>query len=205
VLDAGATEAWAWLLEDERRELVGYNVIVFHEREHRGAPIGVYNANVGLLPRYRGHNRTVATGLRLAIPRLLREPQRRLYFHAFLVHPSVYVMMDKYTETMWPSPRTDPPSEECLELIRFLEGFNTPPRWDATDPWVVRLPTAIDESDREIASWIESKRDSVRYFFEKNPNFREGGALVLLIPLTVKNLSRAVLRLAQHRLGPRAR
>ena len=47
---------------------------------------------------------------RLAIPRLVREPRRRLYFHAYLLHPSIYVMMDKYSELMWPTPRTDPRS-----------------------------------------------------------------------------------------------
>src|SRR5215470_4042980 len=164
VLEHG--ELWVWTLEDPDGRLVGYNVITYDEYDYRGAPIGVYRANVALLPDYRGHNRTVATGLRLALPRLVREPRRRLYFYAFLLHPSIYVMMDKYAETMWPAPRTDPPSPEVLGLLAFLESRGAPPRWDPANPWVVRLDTSLSEDDEEIASWLKSDRPSARYFFE---------------------------------------
>lgn len=195
-----ARELWVWTLEDPDGRLVGYNVIVYDEHDYRGKPIGVYGANVALLPDYRGHNRTVATGLRLAIPRLLREPRRRLYFHAYLVHPSIYVMMDKYAATMWPAPRTDPPSQDALELMAFLASRGAaPPRWDPANPWVVRLATAVADDDHEIASWLRSRRPSARYFFEKNPHFGDGGALALLVPLTLTNLLRAVGRVATQR------
>jgi hypothetical protein len=194
-----SADLWVWTLEDPGGRLVGYIVIVYEEHEYRGKPIGVYRAHVALLPEYRGHNRTVATGLRLAIPRLVREPRRRLYFHAYLLHPSIYVMMDKYSEVMWPTPRTDPPPEDVLDLVRFFESQGGPPRWDPSSPWVVRLATAVFENDEEIASWLRSERPSARYFFERNPHYREGGALVLLVPLTMTNLLRAVLRVATQR------
>ena len=190
-------------MEDPGGRLVGYNVIVYDEHEYRGRPIGVYRANVALLPEYRRQNRTVTTGLRLALPRLVREPRRRLYFHAFLLHPSIYVMMDKYADTMWPTTRTDPPSQEALDLVAFLESRGAPPRWDPTNPWVVRLDTSLAEDDEEIASWLHSERPSARYFFEKNPHHRGGGALVLLVPLTIGNLVRAVGRLVTQRLKRR--
>ena len=200
VLNPGVSDAWVWLLEDAGA-LVGYNVILYRARDYRGERIGVYNANVGLLPEYRGHNRTVATGLRLAIPRLLLEPHRRLYFHAYLMSPSIYVMMDKYSDQMWPAPRTDPPSDDVLALVEYLRAESGPPRWDPANPWVVRLPTSIDENDDELAAWRTSDRPSVRYFFEKNPHYRDGGALVLLVPLTLANLLRAVGRLAARQVG----
>lgn len=197
-------ELWVWTLEDPDGRLVGYNVITYDEYDYRGAPIGVYRANVALLPDYRGHNRTVATGLRLAIPRLVRHPRRRLYFHSFLQHPSIYVMMDKYSDTMWPTPRCDPPSAEALALIDFLEHQGSPPpRWDPASPWVVRLPTSVVEGDEEVASWLRSSRPSARYFFEKNPHYRDGGALTILVPLTLPNLLRAVGRVMTQQLGRR--
>lgn len=198
-----ARQLWVWTLEDPSGRLVGYNIILYDEHEYGGRPIGVFRANVALLPEYRGHNRTVATGLRLALPRLVREPRRRLYFHAFLLHPSIYVMMDKYAETMWPTPRTDPPSPEVLGLVAFLESRGAPPRWDPTNPWVVRLDTSLAEDDEEIKSWLQSERPSARYFFEKNPHHRSGGALVLLVPLTVANLLRAVGRVVTQRFKRR--
>jgi hypothetical protein len=200
VLDSGVSEAWVWLLDDAG-DLVGYNVIVYRARDYRDERIGVFNANVGLLPEYRGHNRTVATGLRLAIPRLVLEPRRRLYFHAYLMSPSIYVMMDKYSDQMWPAPRTDPPSDDALALVEYLRAENGPPLLDPADPWVVRLPTSIDENDDEMAAWRKSDRPSVRYFFEKNPHYHEGGALVLLVPLTLANLLRALGRLAARQVG----
>lgn len=203
VLDADATEAWVWTLCDDRGELVGYNVIVYHDLEYRGSPIGVYHANVGLLPEYRRHNRTVSAGLRLAIPRLLREPKRRLYLHAYLLHPSIYVMLDEYAEEMWPSPRTDPASPEIIDLLAFLSRGKAPPSWDPSSPWVVRLPSAIADDDAEMAAWQRSDRPSVRYFFEKNPHYREGGALVMLVPLTISNLLRAAARLSLRRFSRR--
>ena len=188
-------ELWVWTLEDPDGRLVGYNVITYDEYDYRGAPIGVYRANVALLPDYRGHNRTVATGLRLALPRLVRRPGRRLYFHSYLQHPSIYVMMDKYSRTMWPTPRCDPPSTDALALIDFLETQGSaPPRWDPASPWVVRLPTSVVEGDEEIAGWLRSSRPAARYFFEKNPHYRDGGALTILVPLTLPNLLRAVGR-----------
>src|SRR5688572_25187296 len=150
ILDPQATEAWAWTLTDGAGRLAGYNVIVYHDLEYRGRPIGVYHANVGLLPEYRGHNRTVAAGLRLSIPRLLLEPKRKLYLHSYLVHPSIYVMMDKYAEEMWPAPRTDPGSPELIELLEFLRRQQGPPLWEPSNPWVVRLPASIDEDDEEM-------------------------------------------------------
>jgi len=200
----GAEHLWVWALEDPGGRLVGYNVIVYKDHDYRGKPIGVYRANVALLPEYRRHNRTLAAGLRLAIPRLMREPGRRLYYHAYLTHPSSYVMMDKFSEVMWPAPRTDPPPREVLDLVEFFESDGGPPRWDPANPWVVRLATALAENDEEIASWLRSERPSIRYFFERNPHYHEGGALVLLVPLTIDNLLRALVRFATQRFRRRS-
>jgi hypothetical protein len=89
-------------------------------------------------------------------------------------------MLDKYSMTMWPTPRCDPPSADALELIGFLESQGSgPPRWDPASPWVVRLPTSVVEGDEEIAAWLRSSRPSTRYFFERNPHYREGGAFLI--------------------------
>ena len=45
-----------------------------------------------------------------------------------------------------------------------------------------------------LSGWLRSSRPAARYFFEKNPHYREGGALTILVPLTLPNLLRAVGR-----------
>src|SRR5262249_44970535 len=47
--------------------------------------------------------------------------------------------------------------------------------------------TSVIKGDEEIAGWLRSSRPSARYFFERNPHYREGGALTILVPLTLAN------------------
>lgn len=201
VLGAGASELYAWLLERrDDGQLVGYNVIRYHECDVAGRRAGVYYADVGLLPGYRGQNRTLAAGLRLAIPRLLRNPGQPLFFHSFLQHPSIYVVIEKHARTFWPK-QGAPVPPHVAELVRTLNRQSRVAPWSPGDDWIVRLPTFINETAEQRAALHASTRPAVRYYLERNPHYAEGASLVLLIPLTLGNLLSGVKRTLQYRLA----
>jgi hypothetical protein len=195
-----ARHQWLWTFEDGQMDLVGYNFVFLHSLEKDGRRIEVLRSNAGLLPAWRRHNRIVGAGLAPCFIQRILRPRASLYLHLWLSHPSGYASVDKYFDELWPSPRTDPQTPESLDIVRYLNEQFGARCADPSDPFLVEIPTAVDDPADETRSWTESARPSVQYFLERNPDYRRGKALTILVPVTMATLATLAGRLTFSRL-----
>jgi hypothetical protein len=196
---SAARHQWLWTFEDADMQLVGYNFVSLFSLEIDGRPIEVLRSNAGLLPAWRRHNRIVGAGLAPCFVQRILRPRASLYLHLWLSHPSGYASVDKYFDALWPSPRTDPQTPEVLKIARHLNeqfGARYP---DPSDPFLVESATAVDEPADQIRAWTESARPSVQYFLNRNPDYRRGKALTIIVPVEMRTLATLAVKLAFSR------
>jgi hypothetical protein len=197
---SGARHQWLWTFEDADMHLVGYNFVSLFSLEKDGRPIEVLRSNAGLLPEWRRHNRIVGAGLAPCLVQRILRPRASLYLHLWLSHPSGYASVDKYFDVLWPSVRTDPQTPEVLELARYLNEQFGARCTDPSDPFLVEIPTAVDEPADETRAWTESARPGVQYFLNRNPDYRRGKALTILVPVELGTIARLAVKLGFSRI-----
>jgi hypothetical protein len=195
-----AKHKWLWTFEDAQLDLVGYNYVFLYSLEKDGRCIDVLRSNAGLLPAWRRHNRIVGAGLAPCFLQRILRPRASLYLHLWLSHPSGYASVDKYFDVLWPSPRTDPQTPAALDIARYLNEQFGARCADPSDPFLVESATAVDDPADETRSWTESTRPSVQYFLERNPAYRRGKALTIIVPVTMATLATLAGRLVFSRI-----
>ncbi|TDR82832.1 hypothetical protein [Paludibacterium purpuratum] len=183
---------------------VGYCAVHFFHIEHAGRPTSIMRVQAGLLPEYRRGNSMTPFILHAMLNYRLRHPLRQVYFFAMLIHPSSYLLCDKYARHLWPRPARPLSPESWHFLQRCLAHFGHKVQQEAGPQAVpVGLHTLEREADR--AFWKGSDKPAVRFFLQHNPGYTDGQGLVTLAPLSLSNLLTVASRLLSDRLQRRWR
>lgn len=182
---ASPTPAQSWLqvLKNEDDLPVGFQFVRLFERPFGGATCGIFRALSGLLPAYRGQNRTTTFGLKRWFSYRAKHPRRRVFYGGPLVHPTSYSLLAKYAPTMWPiwhSP-TPPHIEQFLRDTADHWGLEPV---DPARPLVRDAHTSTRETEKEHAYWAVTDRPAARYFIDQVPDYAAGYGLMTLVPLT---------------------
>ncbi|MBV8047846.1 MAG: hypothetical protein JO171_11865 [Paludibacterium sp.] len=185
-------------------QVIGYCAVHFFPIDYADRPASVMRAQAGFLPEYRRGNRTAPFMLRTLLAYRLRHPWRRMYFFATLVHPSSYLVFDKYARKLWPRPSHHLSSDGWHFLQRCLAHFGHPAPPEAA-PQVVPVGWRTLDREDDHAFWQASDHPSVRFFLRHNPGYGDGQGLVTLAPVSLANLFSAVGRLLGNRLRKRWR
>lgn len=176
-------QSWLQVLRNEDDLPVGFQFIRLFEEPFDGATCGIFRALSGLLPAYRGQNRTTTFGLKRWFSYRAKHPRRRVFYGGPLVHPTSYSLLAKYAPTMWPIWHSPTPPH----VEQFLR--DTADRWglepvDAARPLVRDAHTSTHETEKERAYWAVTDRPAARYFVDQVPDYAAGYGLMTLVPLT---------------------
>ncbi len=183
---------------DERGALVGYAVVHRFRRRISGRTVSVFRGEAGLLPEVRGHG-TIFYFYTLEFLRYrLRHLLEPIFYLGMLVHPSSYVLCARYFLT-YPSARRETPAAVQRLMEEISNTFPAPPV-SGSDTMVRR----VGWTTRAAETWWRDAGDpDVDFFVQRNPGYREGHGLVVLVPLTTANLLRALARYTVERLERR--
>ena len=184
---ADAARIRAYLAPDG--EIVGYAAIHRYRKYISGRQIIVFRAEAGLLPRYRAHGRTFWFFAAELLKYCLLHPTEHVFYLGMLVHPSSYIVCTRYFRNVCPRPGHTIPLGTQQFMQELADSFGGPPV-DASDP-MLRL---VGWTTRDSKPYWEQTEDAdVAYFRERNPGYRHGHGLVVLVPMTTSNLLRAML------------
>ena len=152
-----------------------------------------FTSSVVIDERYRGRNLVLRTGLRAFFREKLRRPWESGFWLFDTFSYKSYLILSRNLGTFWP--RRDhlaPP--DVASFVDFLARRRYGDAWSASTGVVRR---SGDKRLRGATAPITDarRRDAdVRFFESANPGHDQGDMLVCLVPLSLSNLSGAVLR-----------
>ena len=192
MVDAPAESTAIQLYLASDGQIIGYCAFHRYRRRVQGRSAIVLRAEAGLMPEYRGRGATFGFGIIRAAAEKLRHPFTPIYYLGTLVHTSSYHLFCKYFPQVFPDPARET-QNDMREIAReLIDSFPDPPVSEA-DPFVRRVGWVTIESPREKALNRRHDRRDVEFFKARNPGYTEGNGLVVVVPITVGNVSAALL------------
>jgi hypothetical protein len=192
VLDPSADSTLIQLFIAADGQIVGYCAAHRFWRQVLGRHVIVLRAEAGLLPEYRGYGATYRFRMIRSIAEKLRHPFTPIYYVGTLVHASSYDLACQNFPQVYPHPDRETP-EVIQEVAReLINSFPAPPVSEA-DPFVRDVGWMTIEIRQENAPSQSGDNHYVRFFKARNPGYGKGHGLVVIVPITVRNISAGFL------------
>ena len=152
-----------------------------------------FTSSVVIDERYRGRNLVLRTGLTALFREKRRHPLQPAFWFFDSFSYKSYVILPRNLIEFWPRrDRATPP--RVVGLMDYLATRRYGEAWSAQTGIVRRSGhKRLRESTAPIDDRQRADPD-VRFFEEANPGHADGDMLVCLVPLSLRNLTGAVLR-----------
>lgn len=186
---SGAAETKMRIYRRQDGALVGYAVVHRYQKVIKDKPTTIFRAEAGFLPQYRTYGRTFYFYGLEVLKHLLSHPTEDVFYLGMLVHPSSYVVFARYFDEMYPKGGREIPEDSYRLMIDMAESFDVPPV-DPSDPLIRNIGWRTRE---EKPYWGSTNDPDVVFFRTRNPDYRLGHGLMVLVPMTIPNLARALL------------
>ena len=173
------------------QSVIGYCAVHRYRRQVHGRNAIVLRAEAGLMPECRGRGATYGFGIVRALIEKLSHPFTPVYYLGTLVHTSSYHLFCKYFPRVYPHPDIEMPNGIREIALQLIESFPDPAVLPA-DPFVRNVGWVTIETPQEKHFNQQTDPPDVQFFKLRNPGFSRGHGLVLLIPITWRNLSGAL-------------
>ena len=152
-----------------------------------------FTSSVVIDEGFRGRNLVLRTGLRAFLREKLRRPWQPGYWFFDTFSYKSYLLLPHNLAEFWPRrERATPPG-----VARFIDSLARRRYGDAWSPATGVVRRSGHKRLRPTTAPIESPRLSdpdVSFFEAANPGHRDGDMLVCLVPLSARNLLRAIAR-----------
>ncbi|QLL10245.1 hypothetical protein H0P51_15170 [Mycobacterium vicinigordonae] len=171
-------------------EIAGFAFIGIQCVEHRGTTFAAFSGGGFFRPEYRDCGVPgMRYGLREALRFKLRHPGVALGYLARTSSPVAYHLFARTMPRVYPSPtRSTPPDVEAL-VRKFSAGRDYIPVND--DPWIVRSDAVPHDVSRMRRL---DGHPNVQFYRERNPNYTDGEALLVWIPLNMATIAGGIHR-----------
>ena len=179
------------LCHAEDGSLVGFSAASLSTIEVAGRSHMVFCAPVLVRLGYRAGAEVAFFGLTEALSVKLRNPRASLAYLSTTATPASYALFARTVRCFYPSPGTEAPADVLLAVarVRELRGLESV----GGLPWVVQSgrPLGADRIHTE-----SSLRDDphARWFESLSPRWLDGEALLVWIPLDLRNITGGIAR-----------
>ena len=178
--------------------LVGFSYATIYPFIHEGRPHAIFSAGVFFHPDFRGGSAAARFGLTEALRFKLSSPGTTLAYLARTCSPAPYLLFARTMDRFYPSRRhaTTPAIEALVRAAARARG-----RTHVNDNlWVVKCSIAIPRrtnprgaEDRERGQALDRQ-----FYLQHNPGFAAGPALLVYMPLDLRNLMSGLWRAARN-------
>ncbi len=166
-------------------KVVGYCLLTFSDVSN----MTVIRASAGFLREYREGGNTFQFSLLESFKCWLRTPWRKIYYADTMLSPAMYRAIAKNTGIIWPHPEHTAP--EAL-----FERFN--PNGQRSNKVALRCLIPVNRTSNysasELASFKASEKREIQYYLKLNPEFNQGVALFVIIPIHLKQFLKTALK-----------
>lgn len=171
--------------------LVGYCLLTFSKGDTNSIIMG---ASAAFLPVFRGNNNTFAFSMRWAVKTWLSNLHKKVYYLDTMLSPAMYRAMGKRVAYIYPNP-TMTDSEIAQYQALVPEAELSP--WRSL-PCLKSVGRATNYTTQDIKSLTSSTKAEIRFYCEVNPDFSNGVALLVLIPVNLKQLILTLWKAVRH-------
>ena len=196
---SGAAATRIRIYRRQNKDIVGYAAIHRYRLTMLGDQVTVFRAEAGLLPGYRAQGRTFAFYIRELVKYRLQHPFEPMYFSDMLVHPSSYVVFARCFKRVFPRHDQEIPVQEYQFMLALADEFRVPPV-DQSDPLIRDTGWTTRQAKH---FWETSKDPDIAFFRQRNPGYRQGHGLLVLVPISLLDLVQSVPRNIADRLNRR--
>ena len=196
---SGAADTKMRLYRRQDGELVGYAALHRYREVIKGSPTTIFRAQAGFLPQYRAHGQTFYFYCLELLKYLLSHPTEDIFYFGMLIHPSSYVVFARYFDELYPRAGREIPEDKYRFMVDMADFFAVPPV-DPSDPLIRRIGRSTRE---ERPYWQSTDDPDVMFFRNRNPDYRLGHGLLVLVPFTIPNVARALTAYAYRHVKQR--
>ena len=154
--------------------LVGYCLLTFT----RESGTTIIRASAAFYPQYRKGGNTFQFSLVESLKYWLRRPWRTLYYADTMLSPAMYRAIAKNIGIIWPHPKHKGPSDL---FDRFNHGGEM--SRNTSTRCLVRVDRTSRYSASELDDFRASDKPEIHYYQLINPEFNNGVALFVIIPV----------------------
>ncbi len=169
----------------DNNNLVGYCLLTFTCQTNTT----VIGASAGFFPEYRQGGNTFQFSLFESFKCWLRSPWRKHYYADRMLSPAMYRAIAKNTGIIWPHFQHNSPEH-------LFERFN--PNGELDGHYSLRCLVPIGRSSnytsQELASLRASNKPEIQYYCQVNPQFDNGVALFVIIPIHLRQFLRTIFK-----------
>jgi len=164
----------------DQDKVVGYCLITFSKSQKDV----LIRASAAFYPEYRKGGNTFTFSMKQAFLYWIQHPLKNIYYADTMLSPAMYRAMAKKAAIVWPS-STNQPQAKAL-----FEQFNSQGQVSE----LLNLRCLLDVgrrtnySEQEILSFRGSNKAEISFYCQANPNFDQGSALFVIMPITLKQL-----------------
>jgi hypothetical protein len=180
---------------NEAGQCVGFAALFLDEFEQDGEPWSVFRGFAGLLPEYRTRQSIMQFYFATGAPYLLKNPGRRAFFFAPLVHVSSYRVVARHVPEMYPHPAHELSPELQAVMQRLGERYGCKPV-EGEHPLVCRRSAWVRETPGASPRPAGAADEIDQFFHQLNPRVGDGLCLMTLVPVSPRHLPGIALRLA---------
>lgn len=188
-------EAELLIYYDADDEPLGFSSNIIESHEIEGRPLGVMDNGTFMKPGFRGGGARAAVHSLLFFARFkLARPRAPVCFIGQASTPVMYRLVLRYFDGVHPRPGVPEPPE-LTELVRTIMARRGYALVD-DDPWRVSMGAQVSLRDEgRMRSFVErSDSPAVRFYLERTPGAFEGEWLTVYIPLDMREIAKASLR-----------
>ncbi|MEX1368988.1 MAG: hypothetical protein AB1Z98_38030 [Nannocystaceae bacterium] len=180
--------------------VVGYAALHVFDCEVGGRACVAVRCEVGLRREIRGGSRFGWLFAREAARLLLSSRGRPIYGLSCATSPATYRILTRSAHRVWPHWSRPTPASLAVLMDELATRFELRPV-DPSRPGVYHVGWKTRETAREVARWRACEHPASRFYLGRNPGYREGHGLLLLVPMRPVDVLLGVAGLARHRLG----
>lgn len=167
--------------------LAGFCTSAAYPRKLRGKKIVILRSAFGLLDTYK-NGKFPLHGLFYKYMRYkLKHLFTPVYVAGFMANPLMYAMICKYTLTCYPR-RNKPAPSKILEFADdLLASMNLIRKKVA--PFVLKIHFQVKFKPADVERFEASTDKDVQHFLTINPGYREQMGVMVLVPVTIPNMT----------------
>jgi hypothetical protein len=165
----------------QQDQLVGYCLLTFAKTASRSIVMG---ASAAFLASYRGNNNTFGFSFLWALKTWLQHPGYKVYYLDTMLSPAMYRAIGKKVAFIYPNPKM---TAADITMYQSLVPDAEPGPWRNL-ACLKTVGRATNYTEAELQQLKASTKAEIAFYHQLNPDFATGIALLVLIPVNIKQL-----------------
>jgi hypothetical protein len=182
----------------EGDKVAGFCTSAAYPRKLRGRKVVILRSAFGLLDEYKKGGFPLHGLFFKYMKYKLTHLFTPVYVVGFMANPLMYAMICKYTKTCYP--RVDKPTPERMkEFADDLMSSMNLDRKKVAD-FVVKIHFQVKFNEQDVERFESSDDRNVKYFLDINKGYREQMGVMVVVPVTISNMTYTMLKYTGKRL-----